>query len=38
MSIIPIHVERPFPHIDDDDVYEDDDDGDDNQQNRSRNC
>ena len=23
--IIPIHVERPFPHIEDDDVYEDED-------------
>lgn len=22
--IVPIHIERPFPHIDDDDVYEDD--------------
>ena len=24
--IIPIHIERPFPTIDDDDVYEDDED------------
>ena len=23
--IVPIHIERPFPHINDDDVYEDDD-------------
>lgn len=23
--IVPIHVERPFPHIEDDDVYEDED-------------
>lgn len=23
--IVPIHIERPFPHIEDDDVYEDED-------------
>lgn len=24
-TIIPIHIDRPFPHIEDDDVYEDED-------------
>lgn len=23
--IVPKHIERPFPHIEDDDVYEDED-------------
>lgn len=27
-TIIPVHIERPFPHIEDDDVYEDDEDDD----------
>lgn len=27
-TIIPIHIERPFPHIEDDDVFEDDEDDD----------
>jgi hypothetical protein len=27
-TIIPIHIERALPHLDDDDVYEDDDDED----------
>lgn len=25
--IVPIHVERPFPHLEDDDVYEIEEDG-----------
>lgn len=24
-TIIPIYIDRPFPHIEDDDVYEDED-------------
>jgi len=24
-TIIPIHIERPIPHLDDDEIYEDDD-------------
>ena len=27
-TIIPIHIDRPFPHLDDDDIYEDDEDQD----------
>jgi hypothetical protein len=27
-TIIPIHIERPIPDIDDDDIYEDDEDQD----------
>lgn len=27
-TIIPIHIERALPHLDDDDVYEDDEDQD----------
>lgn len=23
-TIIPTHIDRPFPHLDDDDIYEDD--------------
>lgn len=23
--IVPIHIDRPFPHIEDDDVYDDED-------------